>query len=82
MPLILAPENVELTIIKVLLDDKLKKHLQDMGIAINGKITILSKGNGSVICIVKYLLSRKGRTNNVKKIERLQHWRDWSNYYC
>lgn len=29
MPLILAPENVELTIIKVLLDDKLKKHLQD-----------------------------------------------------
>ena len=25
MPLILAPENVELTIIKVLLDDKLKK---------------------------------------------------------
>jgi len=24
-----------------------------MGIAINGKITILSKGNGSVICIVK-----------------------------
>ena len=53
MPLILAPENVELTIIKVLLDDELKKHLQDMGIAINGKITILSKGNGSVICIVK-----------------------------
>mgnify|MGYP002577871005 CR=1 FL=1 len=53
MPLVFAEENIELTIFKVLVEEKLKKHLQSLGIVVNGKITILSRSNGSVICKVK-----------------------------
>ena len=53
MPLVIAPLNCELRIIKILANDKIKKHLESLGIVIDGKITLLSKSNGSVICIVK-----------------------------
>lgn len=53
MPLVIAPVNCELKIIKILANDKTKKHLESLGIVIDGKITLLSKSNGSVICIVK-----------------------------
>jgi len=53
MPLVIAPVNCELKIIKVLVDDKVKKHLESLGIVINEKITLLSKTNGSVICVIK-----------------------------
>ena len=53
MPIILAPLSEELTIIRILVDDKLKRHLESLGITINSKITILSKENGSTICQVK-----------------------------
>lgn len=53
MPLVIAPLNCELKIIKILANDKIKKHLESLGIVIDGKITLLSKSNGSVICIVK-----------------------------
>ncbi len=53
MPLVIAPVNCELKIIKVLADDKVKKHLESLGIVINEKITLLSKTNGSVICVIK-----------------------------
>ena len=53
MPLIIAPINVELTIIKVLAQDKLKKHLESLGICLDEKITIISRANGNIICIVK-----------------------------
>ncbi len=53
MPINIAPTNEELTIVRVLADDKTKKHLESLGIIVNGKITIISVHNGNVICIVK-----------------------------
>lgn len=53
MPLIIAPLNQELRIIKVLVDPKLKKHLESLGIVVNEKINILSKSNGSVVLVIK-----------------------------
>ena len=52
MPLIIAPENKELTIIKILAEDKIKKHLESLGIVVNSKITILNQSGGNVICKV------------------------------
>lgn len=53
MPIILAPENEELTVIKILADEKTKKHLESLGITINSKITVLDTSKGGVICKVK-----------------------------
>lgn len=53
MPIVIAPQDVELTIIKVLADDKTKKHLESLGIVANGKITIISSNGGNIICNVK-----------------------------
>ncbi len=53
MPIVIAPTDVELTIVKVLADEKTKKHLQSLGVVVNGKITIVSSNGGNVICIVK-----------------------------
>lgn len=53
MPLILAPLNREVEIIKILIEEKLKKHLESLGITINSKITVLSQTNGNIICKVK-----------------------------
>ena len=53
MPIVLAPKDVELRVIKVLLDEKTKKHLESLGITINSKITVISSNNGNVIIKVK-----------------------------
>ena len=53
MPIVLAPLNEELTIIRIMVDEKTKRHLESLGITINSKITILSKQHGSTICQVK-----------------------------
>lgn len=53
MPILIAPINQELKIVKILLDEKTKKHLEDMGITLNGTITVLSQSGGNVICKVK-----------------------------
>ncbi len=53
MPLILAPLNVELTIMKILVDEKTKRHLESLGITINSKIMIISRQHESTICQVK-----------------------------
>lgn len=52
MPLIIAPENKELRVIKILADQKTKKHLESLGITVDSIITVLS-GGGNLICIVK-----------------------------
>ena len=52
MPLVIAPTNTDLRIIKILATDKEKKHLESLGITINQTITVL-KNDGSVICKVK-----------------------------
>ncbi len=53
MPLIVAPLNQELKVLKILTDEKIKKYLESLGITVNSKITILSISGGNVICIVK-----------------------------
>lgn len=53
MPIYIAPANAELTIRKVGAEEKIKKHLQELGITEGGKITLLSSSGGSVIVAVK-----------------------------
>lgn len=53
MPLIIAPLNVVLKVIKILLDDKTKKHLESLGITIDSEIKVLECSGGSVIIAVK-----------------------------
>lgn len=53
MPIALAPINQELKVIKVLADDKTKKHLESLGILINSSLTIVSSVNGGVVVAVK-----------------------------
>ncbi len=53
MPLLLAPLDTDLKIIKMLIDDKVKKYLESLGLTIDAKIRLISKEAGSVILIVK-----------------------------
>lgn len=53
MPLIMAPLNVELEIRKMAVEDKTKKHLQEIGVSVGGKVTVVSSGAKGVIVIVK-----------------------------
>lgn len=53
MPLILAPVGQEMKIVKMILDDKTKKHLANLGVLTDSTITVLSTSGGSAVCIVK-----------------------------
>ena len=53
MPLIFAPIGRELRIVKILTDEKIKKHLESLGITIDYNISIISQSGGSVICHIK-----------------------------
>ncbi|MBO5328371.1 MAG: ferrous iron transport protein A [Clostridia bacterium] len=53
MPIFLAPINEELTVRRVGAEEKTKKHLQEIGISVGSKITVLSSSGGSVILKVK-----------------------------
>ncbi len=53
MPLVIAPLNVELVIIKVLTGEKERKHFESLGIAVNQKIMVISQNAGNVILKVK-----------------------------
>jgi ferrous iron transport protein A len=53
MPLAIAPINTELIIVKIMAEEKTKKHLESLGITISSKLTVLSHSNGNIICIVK-----------------------------
>lgn len=53
MPIVIAPLDTELTIKKVLVDEKTKKHLESLGVVIGGKISVISTHGGNVICVVK-----------------------------
>jgi len=56
MPIAFAPTNRELKIRRVSAEDKIKRHLSELGITVGGKITLLSSSGGSVI--VKVLNGR------------------------
>lgn len=53
MPLVIAPQNVELKILKVLADEKDKKHFESLGISTNQSITVLANNGGNVIVKIK-----------------------------
>lgn len=53
MPIMLAPLEEEVRVIRILADDKLKKHLEDLGILVNAKLTVLSAVNGGVVVAIK-----------------------------
>ena len=53
MPLIIAPLNQELRIVKIIVDEKLKKHLESLGITINSTIKVIANNSGNIIVIVK-----------------------------
>lgn len=53
MPIALAPAGRELLIMKVGAEEKVKKHLQELGISEGSKVTLISSNGGNVIVIVK-----------------------------
>ncbi len=53
MPLVLAPLGQEVRIVKIVADDKTKKHLSNLGVLVEGRITVLSASGGSTVCRVK-----------------------------
>ena len=53
MPIILAPVNKELRIVRIVADEKTKKHLENIGINVNGSVMVLSSSGGSVVLKIK-----------------------------
>lgn len=53
MPIVLAPLNRDLTIVRIVTDEKTKKHLESLGITVNGSITVLSASGGTVVVKIK-----------------------------
>ena len=53
MPIAIAPAGRELTIRKVAADEKVKKHLHELGVCEGGTITLISSTGGNVIVVVK-----------------------------
>ena len=53
MPLPIAPTGEELTVRKILADEKNKRHFENLGITIGAKLQIISSVGGSVIVKVK-----------------------------
>ncbi len=53
MPLVVAPIGRELRVIKILTDEKTKKHLENLGITISSTLSIISQSGGSTICSIK-----------------------------
>lgn len=53
MPIVFAPQGEILKVIRVLADDKTKKHLESLGITVGTELSVLSVSGGSVIVMVK-----------------------------
>ena len=54
MPGVVAPKNVLLKVLKILIkDEKTKRHLENLGILVNSEFTILSESNGDIILRIK-----------------------------
>ncbi len=53
MPIAIAPAGTELEVKRVGADEKVKKHLRELGISEGSKITLISSNGGNVIVIVK-----------------------------
>ena len=53
MPIVVAPENTVLRIIKILVDEKTKRHLENLGLLVNSVISVISKHDGNIIVKIK-----------------------------
>ena len=53
MPLPIAPAGEELTVRKILADEKNKRHFENLGILVGSKITVLSAVGGNGIIKVR-----------------------------
>jgi len=54
MPVVVAPKNVLLKVMKIMIkDEKTKRHLENLGILVNSEFTILSESNGDIILRIK-----------------------------
>ena len=53
MPIMLAPLNEEVRVVKILANEKIKKHLESLGILVNSKLIVLSSVNGGVVVVIK-----------------------------
>ena len=53
MPIVVAPIGKTLRVVKILADEKTKRHLSNLGITIDSAISVISESGGSVICLVK-----------------------------
>ncbi|MCD8040616.1 MAG: ferrous iron transport protein A [Clostridia bacterium] len=53
MPLAIAPTDVEVEVKRISADEKVKKHLQEIGIIAGSRLTIISSDGGNVILVVK-----------------------------
>ncbi len=53
MPLAIAPTNINLRVLRVAADGKLKKYLETLGILTGGEITLLSQHSGDLLVCIK-----------------------------
>ncbi len=53
MPLSIAPLNVAVEVKKIGAEDKVKKHLFELGIVEGSRVTVLASDGGNVILLVK-----------------------------
>ena len=53
MPIALAPTNTEVKVVRILADDKIKKHLESLGILVGSSLVVVSSVNGGVVVAVK-----------------------------
>ncbi len=53
MPIVLAPINQNLKVVRIAADEKVKKHLESLGITVNGELTVLSSSGGTVVIKIK-----------------------------
>ena len=53
MPIVLAPQNTQLKVVRISAEDKTKKHLESLGITVGGEISVLSSSGGTVVCMIK-----------------------------
>ena len=53
MPVVVAPIGKKLKVIKMLMDEKTRKHLESLGITIDSELSVLSESGGSIILLIK-----------------------------
>ncbi|MBR2984208.1 MAG: ferrous iron transport protein A [Clostridia bacterium] len=53
MPIVIAPIGRPLKVVKILANEKTKKHLANLGITVDSVLEVLSSSGGSVICLIK-----------------------------